>query len=38
VSFCHLIQVHGRRVCTARAPQCSQSPVEPICPKVHVQK
>lgn len=38
VSFCHLIQVHGRRVCTARAPQCSQCPVEPICPKVHVQK
>jgi endonuclease-3 len=30
--FCHLIQAHGRRVCTARAPACPTCPVRALCP------
>ena len=29
---CHLLQAHGRRTCTARAPKCPVCPVRAICP------
>ena len=29
---CHLIQAHGRRTCTARAPKCPVCPVRALCP------
>jgi endonuclease-3 len=30
--FCHLIQAHGRRVCTALRPACPSCPVRALCP------
>ena len=30
--FCHLIQAHGRRTCTARTPACPVCPVRSLCP------
>jgi endonuclease-3 len=30
--FCHLIQAHGRRTCTARKPACPVCPVRRVCP------
>ena len=30
--FCHLIQAHGRRTCTARKPACPVCPVRHLCP------
>jgi endonuclease-3 len=30
--FCHLIQAHGRRTCTARTPACPVCPVRTSCP------
>lgn len=30
--FCHLIQAHGRRTCTARTPACPVCPVRALCP------
>lgn len=36
VRFCHLLQFHGRRVCTARKPACAACPVESLCPKLGV--
>jgi len=30
--FCHLIQAHGRRTCTARKPACPVCPVRVSCP------
>lgn len=36
VRFCHLLQFHGRRICTARSPKCSACPVEDLCPKIGV--
>jgi endonuclease-3 len=30
--FCHLIQAHGRRTCTARKPACPVCPVRSWCP------
>jgi endonuclease-3 len=29
----HALILHGRRVCTARAPQCDTCPAEDVCPK-----
>ena len=29
---CHLIQAHGRRICTARKPDCPVCPVRALCP------
>ena len=29
---CHLLQSHGRRICTARAPKCPVCPVRALCP------
>ena len=29
---CHLLQAHGRRTCTARAPKCPVCPVRALCP------
>ena len=34
INFSHLIPWHGRRCCTARAPQCDTCPVAPDCPKL----
>jgi len=31
-SFCHLMQFHGRRVCTARHPACPNCSVNKLCP------
>lgn len=36
VRFCHLLQFHGRRICTARSPKCAACPVEDLCPKIGV--
>jgi endonuclease-3 len=33
--FCHLIQAHGRRTCTARKPACLVCPVRSLCPWPH---
>jgi endonuclease-3 len=30
--FCHLIQAHGRQVCSARTPACPACPVRALCP------
>lgn len=32
VKFCHLLQYHGRRICVARAPKCSECPISRLCP------
>jgi endonuclease-3 len=34
INFSHLIPWHGRRCCTARAPQCDTCPVTDDCPKL----
>lgn len=36
VRFCHLLQYHGRRICTARSPKCPVCPVADLCPKIGV--
>jgi endonuclease-3 len=36
VKFCHLLQFHGRRVCTAKHPECDQCAVNRLCPKIGV--
>jgi endonuclease III len=30
--FCHLLQFHGRRVCTARNPRCPNCSINKLCP------
>ena len=30
--FCHLLQFHGRRVCTARSPKCPNCSIGTLCP------
>jgi endonuclease III len=37
VDFGHRLIQHGRRVCLARRPRCSQCALEPICPKTGVR-
>jgi len=32
VKFCHLLQYHGRRICTARKPKCPDCPIAALCP------
>ena len=32
VKFCHLLQFHGRRVCTARKPNCPACSINKLCP------
>ena len=32
VVFSHLLILHGRRICSARAPQCPVCPVNDLCP------
>jgi endonuclease III len=32
VRFCHLMQYHGRRVCLAKKPKCSECAIEDLCP------
>ena len=32
VSFCHLLQFHGRRICLARSPRCPECPINDLCP------
>jgi endonuclease III len=32
IRFCHLLQYHGRRTCTARAPNCPACTVLSLCP------
>jgi len=34
--FCHLLQFHGRRVCTARNPNCPNCSINKLCPKIGV--
>jgi len=36
VAFCHLLQFHGRRVCTAQNPDCPHCPVARLCPRIGV--
>jgi endonuclease III len=36
VAFCHLLQFHGRRVCTAKSPDCPHCPINKLCPKIGV--
>ena len=33
VRFCHLLQFHGRRVCVARKPRCTECAIAELCPK-----
>ena len=35
--FCHLLQFHGRRVCTARKPNCPACSINKLCPKIGVK-
>jgi endonuclease-3 len=35
--FSHQLILHGRRVCSSRAPQCGNCTLAPICPKVGVE-
>jgi len=32
VKFCHLLQYHGRRVCTAKNPNCEDCSIRKLCP------
>lgn len=32
VKFCHLLQFHGRRVCTAKDPDCPNCSIDALCP------
>jgi endonuclease-3 len=32
VKFCHLLQFHGRRVCTAKNPDCPRCTIQKLCP------
>ncbi|HEY3151818.1 MAG TPA: endonuclease III [Candidatus Binatia bacterium] len=32
VRFCHLMQYHGRRVCVAKKPRCTECTVKDLCP------
>lgn len=32
VKFCHLLQYHGRRICTASKPKCPECPIAALCP------
>ena len=32
VKFCHLLQFHGRRVCTAKNPNCPNCTINKLCP------
>ena len=36
--FCHLLQFHGRRVCTARQPKCPSCSINRLCPWPHKTK
>ena len=36
--FCHLLQFHGRRVCTARNPNCPNCSINKLCPWPHQTK
>jgi endonuclease III len=38
VRLCHLLQFHGRRVCTAPVPRCPECTVERLCPYPHKTK
>ena len=37
VKFCHLLQFHGRRVCTAKDPNCPACSINKLCPKIGVK-
>jgi len=37
VAFSHRMIHHGRRLCTARKPQCDDCPLRPFCPRIGVQ-
>ncbi|MBM4081958.1 MAG: endonuclease III, partial [Planctomycetes bacterium] len=32
VEFCHLLQFHGRRVCSAKKPDCLHCSIRKLCP------
>lgn len=32
VRFCHLLQYHGRRICIAKKPRCSECTINALCP------
>jgi endonuclease-3 len=36
VKFCHQLQFHGRRVCVAKQPDCSNCSIHQLCPKIDV--
>jgi endonuclease-3 len=38
VAFSHMLIHHGRRVCTARRPNCAECGLERICPRVGVKE
>lgn len=37
IKFCHLLQFHGRRVCTAKSPNCPNCSIAALCPKIGVK-
>jgi endonuclease III len=34
IMFSHRLIIHGRKVCVAKKPRCSECGLDPICPKV----
>jgi endonuclease III len=38
IALSHRLIQHGRRCCTARKPRCGECPLEPVCPKIGVEK
>ncbi|HPP54695.1 MAG TPA: endonuclease III, partial [Thermoguttaceae bacterium] len=36
IDFGHRLIHHGRRICTARKPKCSQCPLGELCPRIGV--
>ncbi len=32
VTFCHLLQFHGRQICVAKKPDCPHCPLDALCP------
>ncbi|MCX7885835.1 MAG: endonuclease III [Verrucomicrobiae bacterium] len=38
VAFCHLLQFHGRRYCTAKNPNCTACPIAKLCPRIGVAR
>ncbi len=38
VDFSHEVIHHGRRICVSRKPRCTICPLEPVCPRIGVER